>query len=235
MTTSATTEASATALTLPAKLLLAAVGLESGGLSPFSVEALAVAAWRRWPKSFGLAGYPEHPNANTVISYLSGVKGLVSGRGWLRKTGPKLYTVTPAGQEEAWRLGGGPTPGQNGTAGAPVQVPPPLQAALLHMLDSTAYDLWGWRVKAKSEMTFANAVQFWALGDPMETGDALDAQLGVISTTLADLARLLAAGDAVLANGRSVSLAEITALDRLHTWLQERFQRHLALARNRRT
>ena len=62
--------------TVPEKILLAALQLEEAGQSPFSAEALIVAVWQQYPRTFGLKGYAEqYPDSNKVLSSLMGEKG----------------------------------------------------------------------------------------------------------------------------------------------------------------
>src|SRR5438067_10047204 len=83
--------------TVPEKILLAAHHLEEQGQSPFSAEALIVASWQKFPKSFGLKGYADqHPDSNKVLSSIMGERGLAR-RGWLAKMGQKLYSLTKEG------------------------------------------------------------------------------------------------------------------------------------------
>ena len=90
--------------TVPEKILLAALELEEQGQSPFSAEALIVAAWQKFPKTFGLKGYAElYPDSNKVLSSIMGVRGL-AGRGWLAKMGQKLYVLTRDGRQLVRRL-----------------------------------------------------------------------------------------------------------------------------------
>src|SRR5207248_3215404 len=79
--------------TVPEKILLAAFELEEQGQSPFSAESLVVAAWQKFPKTFGLKGYSDvYPDSNKVLASIMGVKGLAH-RGWLVKMGQKLYAM----------------------------------------------------------------------------------------------------------------------------------------------
>ncbi len=57
--------------TVPEKILVAADQLDKQGQSPFSAEALIVAAWQKFPKTFGLKGFAEH--------YPDSVKAIVAG------------------------------------------------------------------------------------------------------------------------------------------------------------
>src|SRR5205814_934824 len=90
--------------TLPEKILLAAYGLEEAGQSPFSAEALIVAAWQKFPRAFGLKGYLEqYPDSNKVLAAIMGGKG-IARRGWLAKMGQKLYSLTREGRLIVRRL-----------------------------------------------------------------------------------------------------------------------------------
>ena len=83
--------------TVPEKILLAAFQLEEQGQSPFSAETLIVAAWQKFPDTFGLKGYSDqYPDSNKVLSSIMGQKGLAN-RGWLAKMGEKLYSLTGDG------------------------------------------------------------------------------------------------------------------------------------------
>src|SRR5215210_7891489 len=80
--------------TVPEKILLAADSLDQAGHSPFSAEALIVASWQKFPKTFGLKGYAEqYPDSNKILSSIMGEKGLAR-RGWLLKMGQKMYALT---------------------------------------------------------------------------------------------------------------------------------------------
>src|SRR3984957_12133081 len=90
--------------TLPEKILMAANGLEDAGQSPFSAEALIVAAWQKFPRAFGLKGYADqYPDSNKVLTSIMGEKGLAR-RGWLAKMGQKLYSMTREGRQMVRRL-----------------------------------------------------------------------------------------------------------------------------------
>src|SRR5215468_252076 len=91
-------------MTVPEKILLAAHQLEKQGQSPFSAEALIVAAWQQFPRTFGLKGYADqYPDSNKVLSSIMGVKGLAR-RGWLVKMGQKLYALTREGRSIVRRV-----------------------------------------------------------------------------------------------------------------------------------
>ena len=90
--------------TVPEKILLTAHQLEDEGQSPFSAEALIVASWQKFPKTFGLKGYTDqYPDSNKVLSSIMGEKGLAR-RGWLVKMGQKLYALTREGRQVVGKL-----------------------------------------------------------------------------------------------------------------------------------
>jgi hypothetical protein len=92
--------------TVPEKILLAAYGLEEQGQSPFSAEALVVAAWQKFPRTFGLKGYSDqYPDSNKILTSIMGEKGLAR-RGWLAKMGQKLYSLTRDGRQVVRRQPG---------------------------------------------------------------------------------------------------------------------------------
>jgi hypothetical protein len=73
----AVTTANVDDFTVPEKILVAADQLEHKGITPFTAEALIVAVWEKFPKTFGLKGYAElYPDSNKVLSSLMGEKGL---------------------------------------------------------------------------------------------------------------------------------------------------------------
>lgn len=104
--------------TVRQKILFAACDLDPEG---FSVDALTVACWKRWPETFGLTVHPHHPDNNKVIAKLSGIDG-VCGLAWLRYVAPRTYQVTYAGRALAVtlrkRLGDAEMRGRLGMAGA---------------------------------------------------------------------------------------------------------------------
>ena len=92
-------------LTVHEKLLLAAADLDAEGKPRFSAEDLVVAAWRRDPEAFGLAGYPDEetgrprfPNSNRVFAEIMGSKP-IRKQGLLMKAGTKMFAITEAGRQ----------------------------------------------------------------------------------------------------------------------------------------
>ena len=213
--------------TVPEKILLAAHQLEEQGQSPFSAEALIVASWQKFPRTFGLKGYTDqYPDSNKVLSSIMGERGLTR-RGWLAKMGQKLYALTRDGHQVVARLqeGGEPPP-----AAAPIRIPRDLEKQLLTFFSSYAASKF--EEGLKEELTFADACRFWGITENLH-GEALTARLDRTRAILADVDRMIGAGTAELSNGRSVSKDDLNLLMAVHEYLAERFQRHLSLLRNR--
>ncbi len=213
--------------TVPEKVLLAALELEEQGQSPFSAEALIVAAWQKFPKTFGLKGYAElYPDSNKVLSSIMGVRGL-AGRGWLAKMGQKLYVLSREGRQLVRRLlnDGTPAPAED-----VVKVSREQEKFLSGLWATAAVEKF--TEGRKAEVTFAEACGFWGVNEAMR-GDAVKARLDHLRAELAGLERLLTLGDATLSNGRSVGLGDINRLHDINGYLEERFARHLNLLRSR--
>ncbi|MCC6419776.1 MAG: hypothetical protein IT429_16200 [Gemmataceae bacterium] len=214
--------------TVPEKILLAADHLEKDGQSPFSAEALIVAAWQKFPKAFGLKGYiDQYPDSNKVLSSIMGEKGLAR-RGWLVKMGQKLYSLTREGRHVVCRI----LRQEDGPAPLPtnVRLPRDQEKFLLGLLDSSAAVKF--EENRKQELTFADACRFWGVTENMK-GDVLDARLGQLEEGLATLERLLADADAELTGGRVVTAGDLRVLTNIHRYMEDRFGRHLNLLRSR--
>ncbi|GBD37478.1 hypothetical protein HRbin36_02612 [bacterium HR36] len=216
-----------TDLTLPEMILLAAWKLEQQGHSPFSAEDLIVAAWKEFPKAFGLRGYSEqYPDANRVLSAIMGERGLAK-RGWLAKVGQKLYSVSRDGQRIAKRILEGKEPDDE---------PPPThrlprdqQKLLLHMLDAAAVDKF---VTGQTfDLTFAEACKFWDLGE-QSTGETVDRKLQAVEKLL-ETAQELASKHGLVIQQREITESDLELLRKVHRHLKDRFSRHLMLLRSR--
>jgi hypothetical protein len=213
--------------TVPEKILLAAHQLEEQGQSPFSAEALIVASWQKFPRTFGLKGYADqHPDSNKVLSCIMGERGLAK-RGWLSKMGQKLYSLTREGKLVVVRLQSG---GESPPSAGHVKIPRDQEKLLLTLLGTPAVQKF--EEGLKEELNFSDACRFWGIQDSMH-GDALAARLDHLRANLADVERMLGGASAELSNGRSVSRDELNLLTAVHEYLEDHFSRHLTLLRNR--
>ncbi len=213
--------------TVTEKILLAAQQLEHEGQSPFSAEALIVACWQKFPRTFGLKGYADlYPDSNKVLSSIMGARGLAS-KGWLSKMGQKLYTLSREGRSIASRLlqGGEPV-----SSAAPSRLSRDQEKFLLGLLGSNAVEKFD--EGRKQELTFTDACRFWNISQDQH-GEALDSRLQKFDVHLNEVVRYLGGGDTDLSNGRSVSADEVAHLRTVHDYLQEKFARHLNLLRSR--
>jgi hypothetical protein len=213
---------------LPEKILLAAFQLEESGQSPFSAEALIVAAWQNYPRTFGLKGYAEqYPDANKVLASIMGEKGLAR-KGWLVKMGQKLYALTREGKQVVRRL--------QQVDEEPEVRPAPValdgdQDRLLHtLLGSSAWQKF--REGRKAELNFADACRFWNINEHLAV-PALDHRLQMLGTSLHGIERQLSPTGATLSGGRFLPAGDAAGLAELHDYLEDRFERHLMLLRNR--
>jgi hypothetical protein len=214
--------------TVPEKILLAAYQLEEAGQAPFSAEALIVASWQKFPKTFGLKGYADlYPDSNKVLTSIMGEKGLAR-RGWLAKMGQKLYSLTREGKQVVRRLQ------QDGEAKEPEETQVKLsrdqEKFFLGLSSTTAVEKYEQGLKL--ELTFADACKFWGINESLH-GEALDARLEKLRAILADIDRFLGTADVVLSTGRNISVKDIALLRKVDEYLLERFGRHLTLLRNR--
>lgn len=215
--------------TVPEKILLAAHQLEEQGQSPFSAETLVVAAWSKFPRTFGLKGYSDqYPDSNKILTSIMGEKGLAR-RGWLAKMGQKLYSLTRDGRQVVRRLMQEDEP-------APPGPPPPAklnrdqEKFLLALLNSDAVEKY--QQGLKLELAFADACKYWGITENLR-GEALDGRLDRFRTGLTEVDRIVGSTGADLTNGRSVSADEFRLLHKVDEYLNERFARHLTLLKNR--
>ncbi len=208
-------------------ILLAAWELEEQGQSPFSAEALIVTAWQKYPRAFGLKGYTDqYPDANKVLASIMGRKGLTN-RSLFVKMGQKLYALTREGRLAVREMLHGV---EARPAGDAVKLPRDQEKFLLALLDSTALEKF--KEGRKQELTFADACRFWGITENLH-GEVLDARLDRAQGGLANLKRAIGTGNTVLSNGRSVDADEIAQISQVHAYLEERFNRHLTVLRNR--
>jgi hypothetical protein len=219
-------------LTVSQKILLAAHKLEDQGHTPFTAEALTVAAWKDSPRTFGLRGFDsEYPDNNRVLACIMGERGLAK-RGWLVKVGQKLYSLSRQGKEEARRvLAGDDSPLPKRRALAKIQVPKELEQQLVSMFTTTAFRRY--EEGMKREITYRDAARFWGMPENAH-GQQVDDVLNKVPGILAAVEQLLIGESIDLSNGQSVSQADLKSLAAVHRFLTEQFARNLNQQRERR-
>lgn len=213
--------------TVPEKILLAADQLDKQGQSPFSAEALIVAAWQKFPKTFGLKGFADqYPDSNKILSSIMGEKGLAR-RGWLVKMGQKMYSLTRDGRQVVRRVMlEEEEPGPSHL----VKLSREQEKFLQGILDSSA--LQKFEENRKGELTFADACRYWGITENMK-GDVLDEKMGLFDDHLAEVDRIFSDNDSELSSGRIVTPGDIRVLTNIHRYMEDRFDRHLNLLRTR--
>lgn len=213
--------------TVPEKILLAADQLDKQGQSPFSAEALIVAAWQKFPRTFGLKGFAEqHPDSNKILSSIMGEKGLAR-RGWLVKMGQKMYALTREGRQVVRRV---MLEEEESGPAHMVKLTRDQEKFLQGLLDSTAVQKF--EENRKGELTFADACRFWGITENTK-GDVLDEKVDEFHRHLEELDRVFADSDGELSNGRVVTAGDIRVLTNIHRYMEDRFDRHLNLLRSR--
>jgi hypothetical protein len=93
-------------LTSVETILLAASDLSVADRSEFSEWELSVAAWQRDKSRFGMRGFEsEHPDHKRVMKEIMGkAPANPVSRGYLQKTRPNFYQLTPVGRAEVAQL-----------------------------------------------------------------------------------------------------------------------------------
>lgn len=217
--------------TVPEKILMAAFQLEEQGQSPFSAEALIVAAWQKYPRTFGLKGYDEqYPDSNKVLASIMGEKGLAR-RGWLVKMGQKMYSLSHEGRRTVRRLlQGDDQPERVVKSDRPVKLSKDHDKLLQGLFVASAYEKL--REGRQQELTFADACRFWGITENL-SGEALDARLDHVRAALADIERQVGLTSANLGDGHNITLDDVGLMCDIHNHLLQRFGRHLTLLRNR--
>jgi len=219
--------------TVPEKILLAAFQLEDQGHSPFSAEALIVAAWQKYPRTFGLKGYDEqYPDSNKVLASIMGEKGLTR-RGWLSKPAQKLYALTQEGRRVVRRLLHGedqPAAAASAKPDRPIRLSKEHDKFMQGLFGTSAYEKF--REGRQQELTFADACRFWGITENLSV-EALDARLDHVRAALADIERQVGLTSANLGDGHNITLDDVGQVCDIHNHLLQRFGRHLTLLRNR--
>jgi hypothetical protein len=212
--------------TVPEKILLAAEELEQQGQSPFSAETLIVAAWQKYPKTFGLKGFTDqYPDSNKVLASIMGEKGLTR-KGWLVKMGQKMYAVTREGRQIVRKL----HQGEDTTTVEAVKLTRDQEKFLNQLFNSSAMQKY--EEGRKLELNFADACRYWGISENMNSA-TVNAKLVQFRAGLAELDKAIGLGESTLTSGRAVSAADIGLLSDVHSYLEERFGRHLSLLRSR--
>lgn len=208
-------------MTAEEKLLLVASDLQKDRRS-FSAEELVVAAWTRFPETFGLRGFEsKHPDSNKVFWRIMGRKGLRAG-GWLQKVRQKMYRLTEAGRIAAVQLHG-----KSGNGERAQDLSRNSRSILQRLLTSRA--LAKIRSGQSDQLAFRDAEEFWSISARINAH--------TLENRLADVEAVLAAVDDIIREtGRPICLepnalfvgsTELADLRTTHGTLKRKFKDNL--------
>ena len=212
---------------LEEEVLLAGADLEANGQATFTAEDLAIAAWKKFPDSFAIEGYPQYLDSNRVYTKLMGKKGLV-GRGWLVKVGEKRYQLSEAGRIMVKALDDA---GEYGTG---------LRAVLSRDQKLILEKLLSSRVITKlktsgvDSIRFHDACSFWDIS-PRSNAGALNYRLQTVESVINEADEAVRRyGEIVLTQGSSkIGTSEIETLREINHLLLQRFKDDLDIIRKR--
>lgn len=218
-------------LSVADKLLLAANSLTEQGQARFSAEDLVVAAWRSYPDSFGLSGHlddngtPAYPDSNRVFAEIMGSKPLRK-RGYLRKVGTKLYSLTESGRAEARRIS---SLSHEGIRKASLSRG--VESELLRLLQSRAVEKE--MAGRESEITFFDACAFWNIS-PRSSAVELEGRIADFKGILFAAMEMAGEKEFVLVHGgRPISPEDLRLLEEVHELLLDKFIQELEIIRGR--
>jgi hypothetical protein len=216
------------------KLLLAAYDLDQGSNASFTAEDLVVAAWKRYPRVFGLRGHddgnglPLYPDSNRVFAEIMGSKP-IRKRGYLVKVGEKRYGLTETGRQAAEQMAahdstaGGAT---SVTTGRKATMSREVRAKLERLLKSTAV----LRAQAGEldRITFHDACVFWGITS-RTTAIELEGSFANIESVVATAEKSIRTGASELrTGGNDLSSSTTDLLRRIHGLLMEKFADELS-------
>ncbi len=217
-------------LTVPERILGAALALEAAGKTPFTAEDLVVSAWRLYKDTFGLQGYADQfPDSNRVLTNIMGTKGL-RGKGWIVKVGEKKYRLTEAGRAAGKDLSADVSPNEERAGDLSreaisvferlVLSPPARKAGVEDALDG---------------LTFSDASAFWGIS-ARSSANVLRAHLREVEEVLSAAEVAARHGDRVLPTGRAPVRLTAEVVQRLRSLdqrLRSKFARELELIERR--
>lgn len=219
-------------LSITEKLLLAAYGLEEGGQRPFSAEDLVVAAWRKFPDAFGLAGYRGddgsllYPDSNRVFAEIMGTKP-IRKRGLLIKVGNKMYQLTEAGREHARLLLRRSSGYQIEKAGLAREV----KQELKRLLASKATEKY--KNRRLLDLTFHDACTFWSVS-PRSSAIEFNGRIANFIGILDAARRGIHEKEVTFIHGgQAYSTKDLDLLLEVHSELLRRFHEEVEILRRR--
>jgi len=222
-------------LTVHERLLLVAADLEKSGKRTFSAEDLVVASWKRFPDTFGLAGYndedgrPLYPNSNRVFAEIMGSSKPLRKLGLIAKSGTKRFHLTEAGRQRAALLGA--SGGERRVRTTKASFSRETARELQKILSSRAVAKYG--EGRADEITFHDASSFWGIS-ARSTANEFTSRVADTQAILRAAADAAGERPIVLEHGSKPYTAEdIENLRALHDYLLDRFETELSVIRRR--
>ena len=219
---------SASNLTIPEKILVALFEEWPDKGHIFTEADITVAAWKRFPETFGLRGYAnEYPDSKHILSNIMGQKGL-RGKRWISQLGDTRYTLTQSGLDYA---GGLVTSDSAVSEQVKKSVADDHLRILRRLFEGTAYKFWS---QGKGdELIFRDASDFWNI-TPGSTAEELDDRLTNIENVFLLVRELLKDERSLeVSNSKSITAADIDACAALNGHLQDMFRDDLSYIKRR--
>lgn len=219
-------------LTVQDKILLAALDLVRLDKTEFSAEDLVVAAWKKYPDTFGLAGYvtkegvAKYPDSNRVFAEIMGSKPLRK-QGHVRKVGRKLYELTDVGRDKAEFLAG--IDAENTPSKA--SLPRSIEIELRRLLSSRVIEKL---VSGQNEdISFYDACTFWGI-TPRSSAIELEGRLESTQQVIRRASEAVVGGAATFEHGGDTFTdQQLDLLSEADSVLRSRFDQELAIIRKR--
>jgi len=217
-------------LTIPEKILLAAFEKWSEKGHIFTEAEITIAAWEKYPETFGLRGYAKlHPDSRRVLSNIMGEKGL-RGKRWITPLGDTRYSLTQSGLDYASLITNDTLSrgeiANNSIGNNHLRI-------LRRLLDSAAYEYW--TNDEYDELIFRDAAAFWNI-TPSSTLEEFDDRIRSIENVLA-AARTIVKDKHILDVGskkqKTITESDIDKIQALNKNLQELFEDDLSYIKNR--
>lgn len=215
------------------KLLVAAFKLEEEGSKRFSAEDLVVSAWSLFPDTFGLAGHLDsggsrkYPDSNRVFAEVMGSKPLRK-RGYLEKTGSKMYGLTETGRE----LGRSLVSRSKSGITEKISLSRESVDETKRLLATRAYKKY---VEGGIDsVTFYDGCMFWGI-TPHSRAVEFEGKTANVERVITDAVDAVGEGGAAFTHGQEdVSASDLDALLKLHRSMVEKFDTEIAVIKSRR-
>ncbi len=212
------------------QLLLTAKELTERRETPFTRQQLAIAAWAKWPNSFGFGDSSIYPDTHKVYCLLTtgNDRGGLSGIGVIRNI-KGHYELTPEGIQYAKQVY---LTVRNRKQKSHDKVIPTQedQQLVIRLMTDPAHE----KVKSgeQLEVTSQEGLAFWGING--DVGVAVTDRMRNLAIVLASLSEQVGENiDLVLDNGLVVSWNDMAALIRTEKWLLAKFRHHIKFLERR--